>query len=245
MIKSARLELYETGYRLYDFHYAGEIYPVVEVSERGFMVHADYGMDIRQIQKDFCVLVHPAIFYIYMPEKGFYSDNLRKLKRDVWESEYRDKLSGQKKDWLTQEELEELLVTLQNADRKSRGYDIDNDGTVLIPLRGKSCPISPLDESRFLYLVFFGGFLGLHRFYARNFISAMFYLFSCGGFVIGWFLDIMLFYSLRFKDGAGKYILPDEGCYQKLFLLVFVSFIACIALTGYLVLIVHLHRLII
>lgn len=41
-----------------------------------------------------------------------------------------------------------------------------------------------------LMLCIFGGWLGLHRFYLKKYVSGTIYLLTMGGFFVGWFIDI-------------------------------------------------------
>lgn len=46
------------------------------------------------------------------------------------------------------------------------------------------------DKTTALLLCIFGGFLGAHKFYEEKYVAGLVYLFTCGIFCIGWFLDI-------------------------------------------------------
>ena len=54
-----------------------------------------------------------------------------------------------------------------------------------------------------LLLCIFGGYLGLHRFYAGKVGSGFVYLFTGGCFGIGWIVDIILIATGSFKDASG------------------------------------------
>lgn len=52
----------------------------------------------------------------------------------------------------------------------------------------------------------FFGFLGLHRFYLKKYITGIIYLCTFGLFTIGWIMDIIRLLLGSFKDGTGAYI---------------------------------------
>lgn len=54
-----------------------------------------------------------------------------------------------------------------------------------------------------LLLCIFGGLFGLHRFYVGKIGSGILYLFTGGGFVFGWLIDILSVATGGFKDNAG------------------------------------------
>lgn len=54
-----------------------------------------------------------------------------------------------------------------------------------------------------LLLCVFGGFFGLHRFYVGRIGSGILYLLTFGGFLIGYFIDLISICSGTFRDNVG------------------------------------------
>ena len=60
-------------------------------------------------------------------------------------------------------------------------------------------------------LWFFGGLLGIHKFYLEKFVIGILYFFTCGFFFIGWFIDLFTLpsqverYNLRMHYIYGHY----------------------------------------
>lgn len=57
-----------------------------------------------------------------------------------------------------------------------------------------------------LILCVFGGMLGLHNFYVGRYGRGFFYLLTAGGFMFGWFFDIIKILLGRFRDQYGNYL---------------------------------------
>lgn len=63
--------------------------------------------------------------------------------------------------------------------------------------------VSPKSKMVALILCVFGGFLGLHQFYAGSIGKGILYLFTFGVFGIMWIIDILRILAGTFKDGNG------------------------------------------
>lgn len=61
-------------------------------------------------------------------------------------------------------------------------------------------------QSTTLYLTVLLGYLGIHRFYVGKVGTGFIWLFTGGGFVIGWLLDIYMARQGTFTDAQGKLI---------------------------------------
>lgn len=60
--------------------------------------------------------------------------------------------------------------------------------------------ISKKNKMVALLLCIFLGYFGVHRFYVGKIGTGILYLFTCGLFGIGWFVDIILIATGSFKD---------------------------------------------
>lgn len=61
-----------------------------------------------------------------------------------------------------------------------------------------------------LILAIFFGYWGLHRFYAGKIGTGILWMFSFGGFGIGWFVDVITILSGSFTDSAKRPIKPNK-----------------------------------
>lgn len=61
-----------------------------------------------------------------------------------------------------------------------------------------------------LLLVWFFGYLGVHRFYHRRFGSGLLMLFTLGGFGIWYVIDLIMVIIGRFRDDSDRYITVKE-----------------------------------
>lgn len=66
-----------------------------------------------------------------------------------------------------------------------------------------------------LVLSAFLGFLGIHRFYVGKKATGVIYLFTAGGFMIGWFTDAILVLTGHFTDKNGNIISNIDSSKQK------------------------------
>ncbi len=55
-------------------------------------------------------------------------------------------------------------------------------------------------------LCFFGGFIGLHRFYCGKIVSGVVYILTFGGVGIGVLVDLILILCKKFRDNEGLYL---------------------------------------
>ncbi len=62
-----------------------------------------------------------------------------------------------------------------------------------------------------LILAFFGGYIGLHRFYCGKIVSGIVYIFTLGGFFgIGVLVDLILIVCKKFRDIDGALVLKSS-----------------------------------
>lgn len=73
-------------------------------------------------------------------------------------------------------------------------------------INGGRGEISPKSKAVAMMLCIFTGFFGGHQFYAGRFGTGILYVFTAGLFFIGWFRDIALIASGRFRDAQGRRI---------------------------------------
>ena len=62
---------------------------------------------------------------------------------------------------------------------------------------------SDKNKTTALLLCIFGGVFGLHRFYVGKIGSGFVYLFTGGGLIFGWLIDIVTIATGGFRDNAG------------------------------------------
>jgi len=75
-------------------------------------------------------------------------------------------------------------------------YNQQPQGTNVVFVNG----VSPKSKMTALLLCIFLGYFGAHKFYVGKIGSGILYLFTCGIFGIGWFIDIILILCGSFKD---------------------------------------------
>lgn len=65
---------------------------------------------------------------------------------------------------------------------------------------------SPKSRTATLLLCFFFGVFGVHRFYVGKVGTGILYLFTAGGFGIGWLIDMITIACGVFRDSQGNYV---------------------------------------
>lgn len=70
----------------------------------------------------------------------------------------------------------------------------------------ENCETSDKSWGLTLALALFFGYLGVHRFYAGKKATGIIYIFTFGGFAIGWLTDVVLILTGEFTDKHGKII---------------------------------------
>ena len=236
MLTKMHFEKTIDGFTLYDIRLDTELYPMVEVKSWGVLVMMDIGMDLKKTHKTFLRFFPEEALFLYLPEKGLYANRL-KTRMDLSEEAAREWFLKQKENrtlLFHEQERNRLFLTLKKMDLKSYGHDVNESGSVIIELRKKQFEVSDKDSNKLFNLALFGGFLGLHRFYAGKRTSGIFYALSAGCFALGWFIDILLLFLSRFKDSDGHLVLPPKDVYKKTIFLFFVTFEACLVLAVYL-----------
>ena len=71
---------------------------------------------------------------------------------------------------------------------------------------GRQYLYSPKSRSAALLLCFFFGVFGVHRFYVGKAGTGILYLFTAGGFGIGWLIDMITIACGVFRDSQGNYV---------------------------------------
>lgn len=94
--------------------------------------------------------------------------------------------------------IEEHQVTTTNHTEHSNYTDSS-------PLPQNS-PFNSTKRTFLFVLCLFLGEFGLHRFFVGKTKSGFVYLFTLGGFCIGWLVDLYLIYTGKFTDKYGNYI---------------------------------------
>lgn len=71
---------------------------------------------------------------------------------------------------------------------------------------GRQYLYSPKSRTVALLLCFFFGVFGVHRFYVGKVGTGILYLFTVGGFGIGWLIDMITILCGVFRDSRGNYL---------------------------------------
>jgi hypothetical protein len=98
-------------------------------------------------------------------------------------------------------------VIVNNYNYAPGGTDVPESAVENL-VAGSSSAAQPSTRSWIVALVLciLLGYLGVHRFYAGKYGTGIIWLFTAGGFVIGWIVDIVLLAMRRFADGEGRAI---------------------------------------
>jgi hypothetical protein len=82
-------------------------------------------------------------------------------------------------------------------------YLVKNPDISLLPNASQN-ETSQFTMGKVSLICFFFGILGIHRFYTRNYIYGLFLLFTLGGLMILWAVDLILLGSNKYRDGNGR-----------------------------------------
>lgn len=116
----------------------------------------------------------------------------------------------------TSSALRRFKDILVKSDARTRGYYTDSKGVSYIFHNGEFRQMSKANSDSVFNLCLYGGTFGLHRFAIGKWFSGLFYLFTCGFFIVGWVLDlIQLFFGLQ-KDNRKRILRPLENRMSKL-----------------------------
>lgn len=74
---------------------------------------------------------------------------------------------------------------------------------------------SDKNKNTALLMCIFGGLFGLHHFYVGNIGKGLLYLFTCGLFCFGWFIDILKIATGSFRDNAGAPLRASQKDYNN------------------------------
>jgi len=138
----------------------------------------------------------------------------------------------------THQRLHGMLDKLRETDAQTRGYYRDEDGNLYVYRRRKFYPASELDPEQLFRLAAYGGVLGLHRFALRKYFTGLVYFFTCGFFLVGYFLDLLQLFMGTLDDGHKKLLFPFRAQKNRLLRLVpsfavsTVAFLFYLRLTG-------------
>lgn len=99
-------------------------------------------------------------------------------------------------------------------DEYGNEYKIMQDGSEIL--------ISELDADNHFKWTLFGGLFGIHKFREGNIFTGLFYLFTFGGFGVGYFFDL-LFMIIGIYKYKNKIQYDDGSCYKGITLLGAVS----------------------
>jgi len=134
----------------------------------------------------------------------------------------------------TRQRLHSMRDKLREADARTRGYYRDENSNLYVYRRGKFHPASELDPDRVFRLAAYGGVLGLHRFVLRKFFTGLVYFFTCGFFLVGYFLDLLQIFTGTLDDGHKKLLFPLRTQKNRLLRLLPGFAVSAVALLFYL-----------
>lgn len=100
----------------------------------------------------------------------------------------------------------EVIDNSSNYSSNGRNYNNPN----FYETSENSHLISNKDGNIAVLLCWFGGILGLHRFYLGRFTSGIIYLLTGGFFGIGVFLDLFSISLGALRDGKGKFVITNK-----------------------------------
>lgn len=83
---------------------------------------------------------------------------------------------------------------------------VNNYQSVQVPYR----VYSPKNRWIAFFLCFFGGILGLHRFYTGKIFTGILYLFSFGFFGVGVVLDLIMILTGSYTDKGGNFLTSGQ-----------------------------------
>ena len=149
------------------------------------------------------------------------------------EREIREQLTATASVYST-DRIMRMYGQLLRADAYHRGYYRDSDGVLFIRRHDRFERASEHDPELLFNLTLFGGFLGLHRFAMGKIFSGLFYLFTCGVFLIGWLMDILQLLLGIQRDRQKALILPLSNRRRKLLRLIPALVTGAVALVLYL-----------
>ncbi len=75
---------------------------------------------------------------------------------------------------------------------------------VIVNVTNQTQAVSPKSQGILIILWFFGGYFGLHYFYADRIGMGLLYFFTVGLFGIGWLVDICAILGGTFRDEQGR-----------------------------------------
>lgn len=109
------------------------------------------------------------------------------------------------------------LESLMTGEKKViGGAEIFSDATgTYIKKRGDWKRLSPLSSDRYFYLALYGGFLGIHKVYTKQFGSFFCYFFTLGFFGVGCFFDLLEVLLGVTKDKKKQYLGPVSDIRKK------------------------------
>lgn len=77
-------------------------------------------------------------------------------------------------------------------------------------------PISDESADRFLILTLLGGWLGIHKFKAREYVQGLMYLLTCGGFGVFYVFDVLSIVTGTYSVMQTEYMEDVDGSLDRI-----------------------------
>lgn len=131
------------------------------------------------------------------------------------------------------ERLLRLRDKLTEADAYNRGYYRNSEGTLFLLRHDRFEQASETDPERLFAMTLFGGIFGLHRYAMGKIMSGLFFTLTCGGFLVGWLLDLLTLFLGVQRDRRKLLIPPLENRRSKLLRVAPAIVVGIVALSVY------------
>lgn len=231
------MKLEDDGYYLEDVYFPKGTVSAVYLGPGGIFVVVASEHDFEALYPSIRDVLGVKRVYIYIANPGMYYPSMHSSADEPYEQEppecdiaeriYKEPVV------FSEEHITKLKQKLIETDAYTRGHFRNDDGNLSLLKGGVFWPASAIDPTFIFTLTLYGGLLGLHRFAMKRFFSGVFYVLTCGGFLVGWLLDLLQLFCGIMKDKDNKLILPLQDKQNKLLQLIPGIFLAYIYFSLY------------